>query len=78
MAARKPSAKASTPPTTRTEHDSLGELQCPVLFLSYEKALTRPRASTAVLADFCGIDADEDAIEAAAKTIQNGDQVYLG
>jgi hypothetical protein len=58
--------------------DSLGELQCPVLFLSYEKALTRPRASTAVLAEFCGIDADEDAIEAAAKTIQNGDQVYLG
>lgn len=58
--------------------ESLEQLQCPVLFLSYEKALTRPRACTSVMASFCGIDADEATIEAASRTIRNGDEVYLG
>ena len=54
------------------------KLPCPVLLLSYEKALTRPRECVSTLAAFCGIAADSETLEAAAKTIRNGDQVYLG
>ena len=57
---------------------TLEKLQCPVLFLSYEKALTKPRDCASTVADFCGIDAGEGVIEAAAATIRNGDEVYLG
>ena len=56
---------------------SVQELECPVLLLSYEKALTRPRDCTSALASFCGIDADEETIAAAAAMIRNGDRVYL-
>ena len=54
------------------------KLSCPVLLLSYEKALNRPRDCAVALAGFCGIVADEKMIDAAAKTIRNGDQLYLG
>lgn len=57
--------------------EGVRKLECPVLLLSYEKALTRPRDCTSALASFCGIDADEETVEAAARTIRNGDQVYL-
>jgi len=56
---------------------SVQQLECPVLLLSYEKALTRPRDCASALAGFCGIDADEETIEAASRKIHNGDQVYL-
>lgn len=57
--------------------ESVERLHCPVLLLSYEKAISRPRNCTSALANFCGIDADEEMIETAAGKIRNGDQVYL-
>lgn len=54
------------------------KLECPVLLLSYEKALTRPRDCVTTIAAFCGINADAGTLQAAANTIRNGDQAYLG
>jgi hypothetical protein len=58
-------------------HDIVQKLECPVLLLSYEKGLTRPRDCASILASFCGIDADQRVLEAAANTIHNKHPAYF-
>ena len=53
---------------------TLKEIPCPILLISYEKALQYPNELTGEIADFCGLDFRSN----AAEIIRNGDPAYLG
>jgi hypothetical protein len=53
------------------------KLKQPAMLVSYEKALLDPNGFVNTLAEFCEIDADEALINAAAKTVVNGPELYL-
>ena len=55
------------------------EVDAPILFLSYEKALQYPMRTVRQIAEFCGIELSDEAAERiAAETIRNGDPRYFG
>lgn len=54
--------------------EETGKLRCPVLFISYEKALQFPVEAVATIATFCGTSAGPE----VASVVRNSDPTYLG
>jgi Sulfotransferase family len=59
---------------------ALGALEgitCPVLMVSYEKAMGNPRKFTRQLAAFCGLTPSQEEIQAVVPVMKNGPELYL-
>lgn len=53
------------------------ELETPAMLVSYEKALLGPSGFVAALADFCGVEADPDTFDLAARSVESAPERYL-
>lgn len=57
--------------------DALDRVDCPVLMVSYEKAMSNPKKFTRQLAAFCGLTPTPEVIGDVVDVLKNGPELYL-
>ena len=57
--------------------DALGDVTCPMLMVSYEKAITNPKTFARQLASFCGLAPSPEMIQDVVNVMKNGPELYL-
>lgn len=55
----------------------LEKLSCPIMMISYEKALQFPENTVSEIAGFCGVNLSDEQTTVIARSILNGDDRYL-
>lgn len=56
---------------------SIRQMRCPILAISYEKALADPQTLLSEMISFCGLSPTRKQIKNAAAVIQNGPEAYV-
>ena len=57
--------------------DALDGANCPILMVSYEKAMSNPKKFSRQVAAFCGLAAPPDMIQSIVEVMKNGPEIYL-
>ena len=57
--------------------DALEDVTCPVLMVSYEKAMSNPKKFARQLAAFCGLAPSPEMIQDVVAVMKNGPELYL-